>query len=335
MPTESASSANEAQPDVYRIGAVSRLTGIPAVTLRAWERRYGVVQTSRSEGRNRLYSREDVERLALIKRLVDLGNAISTVANLGLAELKDRVAADGGRLQSLRLGTDGQPRRVAALGVALPSRLRSAADSLAGIDVVAAHTQLNDFAAEIAKLRPDVLVLEYSTVHEETVNEVLELLRASGAAWAVVVYGFGRQAAVEALDTDLISPVRAPVNLSELRLACLSDPHPSALAAPAAAVPADVTEEPTGPIPPRRFTPEELVAYAEAAAKGDSVYCECPQHLGVIISSLAAFENYSAECVNRHPEDAALHDFLHGVTAQARSSMEKALERVLKADGLL
>ncbi len=75
----------------YRIGAVSRLTGVPADTLRVWERRYHVVTPIRSEAGTRLYGSEDVGRLTLIKRLVDRGDAISSVANLSLTELRERM----------------------------------------------------------------------------------------------------------------------------------------------------------------------------------------------------------------------------------------------------
>jgi len=75
----------------YRIGAVSRLTGIAPDTLRVWERRYGAVVPMRSEKGSRLYSQDDVGRLALIKRLVDSGDAISRVANLDKDELAERA----------------------------------------------------------------------------------------------------------------------------------------------------------------------------------------------------------------------------------------------------
>jgi DNA-binding transcriptional MerR regulator len=51
----------------YTIKAVSDLTGILPVTLRAWERRYGVLSPDRRENRYRLYSDRDV---AVIKWLV-------------------------------------------------------------------------------------------------------------------------------------------------------------------------------------------------------------------------------------------------------------------------
>ena len=69
----------ESRDDWYRIGAVARLTGVPPVTLRAWERRYGAVTTVRQEGRARMYSREDVERLVnpLFGRRVKLDEGVA------------------------------------------------------------------------------------------------------------------------------------------------------------------------------------------------------------------------------------------------------------------
>src|SRR3954454_9019836 len=52
--------AAEAPAGRYNIQAVARRTGVPAPTIRAWERRYGLPRPSRSEGRQRLYSEDDV-----------------------------------------------------------------------------------------------------------------------------------------------------------------------------------------------------------------------------------------------------------------------------------
>ena len=42
--------------DEYKIGAVSKITGIGTETLRAWERRYEAVVPGRSESGDRVYS---------------------------------------------------------------------------------------------------------------------------------------------------------------------------------------------------------------------------------------------------------------------------------------
>ena len=75
------------KPLRYPIRAVSKLTGITVDTLRAWERRYAVVEPERDE-RGRLYSEADVERLQLLRHLVAQGHAIGRVAVLGSEELR-------------------------------------------------------------------------------------------------------------------------------------------------------------------------------------------------------------------------------------------------------
>jgi DNA-binding transcriptional MerR regulator len=58
-----------AQP-VYSIGAVARMLDLTPTTLRAWEDRYGVVNPARSEGDQRLYSRDQVDQLRFVQRLM-------------------------------------------------------------------------------------------------------------------------------------------------------------------------------------------------------------------------------------------------------------------------
>jgi DNA-binding transcriptional MerR regulator len=55
------------------IGALSKACGIPANTIRTWERRYGFPSPSRTSGGHRLYNSEDVTRLRLIAEALTLG----------------------------------------------------------------------------------------------------------------------------------------------------------------------------------------------------------------------------------------------------------------------
>ena len=89
MPSESPHDTSPA----YAIGVVSKLTGIHPETLRMWERRYAVVQPGRSKGGSRRYSDADIQRLSLIKTLVDAGHQISTIAALSYSQLKARIDA--------------------------------------------------------------------------------------------------------------------------------------------------------------------------------------------------------------------------------------------------
>lgn len=78
----------------HPIRVVSQRTGLSAPVLRAWERRYGAVEPSRSEGGQRLYSDADVRRLQLLATAVDGGRTIGLIADLGEEELQDLIDED-------------------------------------------------------------------------------------------------------------------------------------------------------------------------------------------------------------------------------------------------
>jgi DNA-binding transcriptional MerR regulator len=58
---------------VYSIGAVARMLGVPAQTLRAWEERYQQIVPVRSGGGQRLYSRDQVDQLSFICNQIEQG----------------------------------------------------------------------------------------------------------------------------------------------------------------------------------------------------------------------------------------------------------------------
>jgi DNA-binding transcriptional MerR regulator len=89
----------------YPLGAAARLTGLSPDLIRAWERRYGVVQPVRTPGGTRRYRAADIERLRLLKAAVDAGHRIGQVARLDSAELEQRAARSqtpsSGRLEEI------------------------------------------------------------------------------------------------------------------------------------------------------------------------------------------------------------------------------------------
>ena len=66
---------------LYPISTVSEITGVNAVTLRAWERRYGLIQPERTPKGHRMYSQTDVEKIQHILEQLGQGIAISRVAD--------------------------------------------------------------------------------------------------------------------------------------------------------------------------------------------------------------------------------------------------------------
>jgi DNA-binding transcriptional MerR regulator len=58
---------------IYSIGAVVKMLGVPAQTLRSWEDRYHQIVPERSAGGQRLYTREQVDQLRFILEELDRG----------------------------------------------------------------------------------------------------------------------------------------------------------------------------------------------------------------------------------------------------------------------
>lgn len=74
---------------VYSVTTTSRMTGLTPGTLRAWERRYAVVDPHRDEAGRRVYDAVMIERLARLQRLTEQGHPIRRLAPLGDAALDD------------------------------------------------------------------------------------------------------------------------------------------------------------------------------------------------------------------------------------------------------
>ncbi len=77
------------------IAAVERDTGIAKDTLRVWERRYGFPAPLRDAHGERLYPSAQVEKLRLMRRLMDQGRRPSTIVRLSTDELATMLDAAG------------------------------------------------------------------------------------------------------------------------------------------------------------------------------------------------------------------------------------------------
>jgi len=133
------------------------------------------------------------------------------------------------------------------------------------------------------------------------------------------------------LGSPRITAIRGPIRASELKLA--ATPEIQARTGNGSPQPTHLTtgSEPGESIPSQRFTREQLARLSRVST---TVQCECPQHLGKLLSDLTAFEQYSLECENRSPEDTKIHAFLHLSTSRARALLEEALSRVLESEGI-
>ncbi|MCB2203519.1 MerR family transcriptional regulator [bacterium] len=78
----------------YAIRMAAKLAGLTPYVIRAWEKRYGVVQPSRSDSNRRLYSDEEVEHLRLLRRLTEEDYPIGSIAGMTVEELRALLEAE-------------------------------------------------------------------------------------------------------------------------------------------------------------------------------------------------------------------------------------------------
>lgn len=313
-------------PTLYGIGAVARLTGLTDHTIRVWERRYAAVVAARAPNGRRQYTEADVQKLSLLKLLTDRGVSISGVAGDSIDELQRQLE----NLRELAAGTEPQAPSVAVLGDFLPRHLLDDPASSAALDIRIADSSRERFIADLRQQKVDVIVLERAVLDAATLAEFREYLAGGRAGRGVIVYTFGRRRDIEAAASEGIVTLRAPVGADELRdAAARSTSHVSGDSRPsdAAAGAPDVS----GPVAPRRFSAEQL---ANLSSARNGIECECPRHLAQLVADLSGFEIYSDRCANRDDDDAAMHRYLHRVTAEARALMERALHRLAEVEGL-
>jgi MerR family transcriptional regulator, light-induced transcriptional regulator len=320
---------DEHQDEIFKIGSVSRLTGLSTHILRKWESRYGAIVPMRTARGERGYTRDDVERLSLIKRLVDSGSAPRDVARLSHAELT-RKSEQLAELETAAGARRKHPLRAAVVGDAIAVMFEPQSATESFVDVVASTTTAADHK-QIADAGPfDVLIYECPIVTGNTRREVEELRERISATAAVVVYRFGTRADLLTLQSAQLTTLRAPaeprvlgqvitqlLDIGTLPHGSLPEPDPAN----------DTVDE----VPAPRLSREAVASLSRSTPE---IRCECPHHLADIVLSLRAFEDYSEACESLSPEDAVLHHLLWRCAAQARALFEDAIEHVAEAEGI-
>lgn len=315
--------APAAEEPVFTIGAASRLTGIPADTLRAWERRYNAVVPRRCPDNNRRgYTRSDLTRLGLIKQLTDLGHSVSSVVCLPEEALRERMRLHVGAKAEAREHGPAVLARVLMFGDGLPLLAEGWRHDMPSIDIVGAHADFAAFERAALAERPDVLLAEVPALQPAAAERVRDLARRAEARRTVIVYAYAASSLLERLARQGITALRAPATAEALDEACRLAPLPE----PPGARP-ELDPDP----PPRRFDGEALAAIARAPGR---LRCECPRHLADLLFRLGAYEDYSATCETRDAEEAAIHAHLRRAAGQARGVLEEALTCLLRSEGI-
>lgn len=313
------------QEQAYKIGAVSKLTGVPAVTLRMWERRHQVVEPQRTESGGRRYSQDDLERLMLVKRAVDAGHSISTVAPLDTDTIRARVDSAG-----LAAGAAVPSGPLACCVVGKPSFFSPGDNSSDGETVVCLREERLQALKQQLQAQPstvDALIVETDLVTPAFLRDLKQAQLMTSATVTVVVFHYGSRAHLKMLLGGRSRAMQAPAGYEAILSVCRD-----LLRRPALDASDDAGSDPAyAQIPERRYSSATLDFLARAS---NSVKCECPEHLAVLIERLVAFEDYSAHCESENRADAAIHMMLHGVSANVRRSLEDALHRVVEHEGI-
>jgi len=92
---ENASESPDKSAVSLSIAAVERDTGLSKDTLRVWERRYGFPQPRRDGLGERAYSVDDVEKLRLLRRLIDAGHRPGRIVRQPIEALQALAAQAG------------------------------------------------------------------------------------------------------------------------------------------------------------------------------------------------------------------------------------------------
>ena len=322
------------------------MAGIPVATLRVWERRYAVVGPVRAASGQRLYAPHDVERLVLIKRLVDLGHAIGTIATAPVAALRSLAAVRSGgqveapaatarlalvvvgRTLARRMSSGGGERAVAWAGASITASFGDLAHATAALAALPAlGPSAGHRLAGAPPLAADAVLVQVASLQPDVAEQVLRLAdgwpSAAHVPRVVVIYGFAPEPVLQHLRDGGVELHRAPLSTHDLHALLVR-----AAAACGTRLPAAVLRSPA---PPQRFDDDAL---AHFAAISSTVACECPRHVAEIVMQLSAFETYSADCTQSSPADAQLHAYLADVAGSARALFEQALERIALAEGL-
>lgn len=175
----------------YAIRIAAQRSGITADTLRAWERRHRAVDPARTGTARRLYSDADIERLRLLREVVDRGHSIGSVAGLPREELLTMLGVDAQAFDA---------RGSSATTAAETAALRDAERSVRSLDAAGLRRVLR---RAIMNLEPDRLIL----------SVISPLCRTVGDRWADGVLCTAHEHLASVAIRDALAAIRDELQL--------------------------------------------------------------------------------------------------------------------------
>lgn len=305
---------------LYGIGTVARLTGLKPDTLRVWERRYDLGASHKSATGRRQYTQSDLEHLQLVAALVSAGARIGEIAASERKTLERLIEV---RSPGVKQALPQAKPRVLFVGEGICRWLEEHQGCLSGVDAqlapVALQYCVESMLEEVGEV--DLLVMECGSLGNSQASEVARMRQKLQPKDSLCMYQQASDGWLRELEDGGVSCMSFPPDRAELayRLTQCSI---------AQTVNEGVLSLGDLVKPRPRLVSEESLAAARTMET--PLACECPQHLGDLVTRLAEFEQYSTQCAVENWEDAAIHSCIYAYTGQARWLMEKALELVMQ-----
>jgi methanogenic corrinoid protein MtbC1 len=182
----------------HPIRVVARRASLTPEVIRAWEARYGVLRPVRTDSGRRLYTDDDVEHLALLRRALDGGRSIGQIASLPRKELAELVREDD------------STRSAGAVTPAPSAVVEEALEAVRSFDALRLEAILRSAALQM-------------NVSDVVATVVEPLMRAVGEAWHDGSLGVGHEhlatAMVRAVVASLVRSGGLPAGAPQLVVA--------------------------------------------------------------------------------------------------------------------
>lgn len=307
----------------FKIGTAAKMAGISPNTIRTWMRRDYFTASIETTSGERILSSEDLKRLIALKALIDLGDSIGRIARLDsdalqrrLAELKTTNESNfANEIPSLGDLEAGFVTRSTSVRLASATPLFWNSKTFESVESLANHVE--------GEHNLSIALIDVQGPNPAEKSLILDFAQKNPEITVVLIFDFMPRAVLKELAKAQVHLLRWPINSIMLER-YLYSLMPS-ISKPS--IRGSITSE----APPRLFNERQLTQIANSIPE---LECECPRHVSSLITSLGAFEDYSNQCLNETKQDREIHEYLHAETAKARRTMELALIRLCKEDGI-
>jgi DNA-binding transcriptional MerR regulator len=152
----------------YTMGALAKKTGVPADTLRSWERRYGFPTPARTDTNQRRYSERDIAAVRWLRTQTERGQGISEAVAMVKSRLAPLPVADREGLRDSYIATSQAPPLESLVEALVTGQLDAAQDAwddivialfpgaIGGSVILPAHRRIEQTPGDVTGTSPSL-----------------------------------------------------------------------------------------------------------------------------------------------------------------------------------